>query len=525
MDSNLITRALISVSDKSGLIEFAEFLQGFDIEIISTGGTAKYLRDNGLEIKEVSQVTSFPEMLGGRVKTLHPLIHGGLLGKRNNPTHKKEMLSNGVERIDMLVVNLYPFEEKVNSGALQEECIENIDIGGPAMIRSAAKNFNDVVVVTNPSDYLSVIKEMKSQKGSISMSMKRSLASKAFSLTAYYDSKVSSWFNKNDENYFPDLLSLSAKKSKDLRYGENPHQDAALYTVERHKASISNSVQLQGKELSYNNYNDTDAAFELIKEFDDPAVAIIKHANPCGVATSQDLLSAYSKALQCDSVSAFGGVIAVNREIGKELASMILDVFTEVIIAPGFSKEAKLLFSTKKNLRLLVINNENFVSTDERQIKPVSGGFLVQNKDSYKLTKNDLDVVTIKSPTEEQIKDMLFAFRVAKHVKSNAIIYAKDGATVGIGAGQMSRVDSSRIAAEKAKDAASKAGKSKSLTIDSVVASDAFFPFPDGLIAAIEAGANAVIQPGGSIRDKDVIEAANERNITMAFTGIRHFKH
>ena len=525
MDNNLISRALISVSDKNGLIEFAKFLQSFDIEIISTGGTAEYLRGSGLEIKEVSQVTNFPEMLDGRVKTLHPLIHGGLLGKRNNITHQEEMLSNGIERIDMLVVNLYPFEEAVHSGASKEECIENIDIGGPAMIRSAAKNFNDVVVVTSPSDYLSVIKEMKSEKGSVSRPMKRKLASKAFSLTAYYDSKISLWFNNNDENYFPDLLSLSATKSKNLRYGENPHQSAALYITERQKEGISNSIQLQGKELSYNNYNDTDAALELIKEFDDPAVAIIKHANPCGVATSEDLSSAYSKALQCDSVSAFGGVIAVNREVGKDLASMILDVFTEVIIAPGFSKEAKLLFSKRKNLRLLVISNEKIVTTDEKQIRPVSGGFLVQNKDNYKLTKSDLDIVTKKPPTEAQIEDMLFAFRVAKHVKSNAIIYAKDGATVGIGAGQMSRVDSSRIAAEKAKDAASMAGKLKSLTVNSVVASDAFFPFPDGLIAAIEAGADAVIQPGGSIRDKDVIEAANERNVTMAFTGIRHFKH
>lgn len=525
MNSAPISRALISVSDKSGLIDFAKFLQSLNIDLISTGGTAEYLSSEGLEVKEVSQLTNFPEMLDGRVKTLHPLIHGGLLGIRENKIHQEEMAKNGVIQIDMLIVNLYPFEEKVQSGASMKECIENIDIGGPAMIRSAAKNFNDIVVVTNPSDYGRVIDEMRNNKGSISQIMKKKLASKAFSLTAYYDGKISSWFHKKDENSFPDFLSLSAIKSKNLRYGENPHQDAALYITDTNEGGISNATQLQGKELSYNNYNDTDAALELIKEFEDPAVAIIKHANPCGVAISQNLSDAYSKALKCDSVSAFGGVIAVNREVSGQLALMILDVFTEVIIAPGYSLEARSLFSKKKNLRLLMIDGENKITTNEKQIRPISGGFLIQNKDDHKLLRNDLDIVTKKTPSDSQVKDMLFAFKVAKHVKSNAIIYAKDGSTVGIGAGQMSRVDSSRIAADKAKDAALKAGESKTLTIDSVVASDAFFPFPDGLIAAIEAGASAVIQPGGSIRDKDVIEAANNRNITMAFTGIRHFKH
>jgi phosphoribosylaminoimidazolecarboxamide formyltransferase/IMP cyclohydrolase len=525
MNSKVISRAILSVSDKKGLSDFARYLQDLGVELISTGGTAKYLDEEGVAINEVSEFTNFPEMLDGRVKTLHPKIHGGILAIRNNTTHQKEMKYNKISPIDMVVVNLYPFEETVSSGASESKCIENIDIGGPAMIRSSAKNFMHVVVITDPNDYKKIEEEMRANSGCVLLKTRKYLAAKAFSKTAFYDSRISKWFLEKEGNNFPELFSLSGTKSKDLRYGENPHQNAALYLTDKNINGVSNAQQLQGKELSYNNINDTDAAYELVKEFNEPAVAIIKHANPCGVALGETCEQAYLKALRCDRVSAFGGVIAVNRTVDKNLALKILDIFTEVIIAPDFSEGARRLFSKKKNLRLLMTDKVIEPVHNDNQIRLISGGFLLQNKDNHILSQENLNIVTTKLPTSEQVSDMLFAFTVAKHVKSNAIIYVKDGATVGIGAGQMSRVDSSRIAAEKAKEAANKAGVSESLAIGSVVASDAFFPFPDGLIAAIDAGAEAVIQPGGSIRDDDVISAANERNIAMVFTGIRHFKH
>ena len=514
MDNNLISRALISVSDKNGLIEFAKFLQSFDIEIISTGGTAEYLRGSGLEIKEVSQVTNFPEMLDGRVKTLHPLIHGGLLGKRNNITHQEEMLSNGIERIDMLVVNLYPFEEAVHSGASKEECIENIDIGGPAMIRSAAKNFNDVVVVTSPSDYLSVIKEMKSEKGSVSRPMKRKLASKAFSLTAYYDSKISLWFNNNDENYFPDLLSLSATKSKNLRYGENPHQIGAFYEQANQDLDWT---QYQGKDLSYNNYMDLQSAFDIVDEFSDPSCAIIKHSNPCGFATGSNLVEAYNRSVSCDPISYFGGIVSFNKEVCKDLAEKLIEPFLECIIAPSFSKDALNILKKKKNLRVIALHSN--YKKNKFEIRSTSGGFLIQESDSFKYDDfSNFQIVTDLKPDENVMKSLKLGWVVVRFVKSNAIVIANKNQILGVGAGQMSRVDSVRIAIRKIKEF----GLS---TEGAVMASDAFFPFPDCLELASEIGVKSVIQPGGSRNDDEVIKAANNLGMSMVLTSVRHFYH
>lgn len=525
MSAPAVRRALLSVSDKTGLIDFAKFLDGQGVELISTGGTAKAIADAGLPVREVSDLTSFPEMLDGRVKTLHPKVHGGLLGVRGNADHEAVMAEHDIAPIDLVVVNLYPFEKTVAAGADFDTCIENIDIGGPAMIRSAAKNHAGVAVIVDPGDYGEVQADMTANSGAISDDLRTVLAARAFSRTAAYDSAISTWFADQLGDAFPRWLSVAGTKKQDLRYGENPHQQAALYLSGDSRPGVTTAEKVQGKELSYNNINDTDAAFELVAEFDQPAVAIIKHANPCGVAIGDDCLSAYEKALACDPVSAFGGIVALNRPLDEALAKKITVVFTEVVIAPDADDAAKAVFAKKKNLRLLLTGSMPDVSATARMIKPVAGGLLAQTKDTGHVTADDLKVVTKVEPTDQQTSDMLFAFTIAKHVKSNTIVYAKDGATVGIGAGQMSRVDSARIAAAKAVDAAKEAGLDTPATVGSVVASDAFFPFTDGLLAAVEAGATAVIQPGGSIRDDEVIAAADEKGLAMVLTGMRHFRH
>ena len=522
----VIRRALLSVSDKSGLVEFAQALAKHGVELLSTGGTAKTLREGGLSVTDVSDVTGFPEIMDGRVKTLHPKIHGGILARRDDPHHLAAMTEHGIEGIDLLVITLYPFIETVKSGSDFETCIENIDIGGPAMIRAAAKNHEHVVVVTDPADYGSVLSEMNENTGAISNSLRRRLALDAFALTASYDSSISNWLAAQTENASPKRFSVSGRLKQKLRYGENPHQAASLYVMEDSpRPGATTAVQLQGKELSYNNINDTNAAFELVAEFDTPAVAIIKHANPCGVAVADDPLSAYRKALLCDPVSAYGGIIALNRALTPDLASAILERFVEVIIAPEIDPKAAELLKKKENIRVLRTGGLPDPHESYMTLTRIAGGFLTQGSDCLTLDSDALKIVTERPPSEEEMKDLLFAFQVCKHVKSNAIVYAKDGATVGIGAGQMSRVDSCRIAAWKAEEAAKSAGLSEPLTQGSVVASDAFFPFADGLIAAAEAGVTAVIQPGGSIRDPEVIQAANERNLAMILTGLRHFRH
>ncbi len=523
-----IKRALISLSDKEGAEEFAKALQSYGVEILSTGGTAKILKEAGLKVKDVSEHTGFPEIMDGRVKTLHPKIHGGLLAKRDNPEHVQAMADNQIEEIDMLVVNLYPFVNTMKSGADFDACIENIDIGGPAMIRAASKNFDNVAVVTDPEDYQKVIEDMKINDGAVSYKIRKQLAVTAFSLTATYDSNISSWLvgQMDDKFGFPRRTSFSGTLKQVLRYGENPHQNAALYTVDdSDRPGAASATQLQGKELSYNNLNDTDAAFELVAEFDEPAVAIIKHANPCGVASASSVLDAYEKALLCDPVSAFGGIIALNRALDVKTARAIAERFIEVVIAPSIDEDALEVLSAKKNVRVLATGEMPDLNQQRRMVTRIAGGMLVQDRDIAVSLEEELQVVTDREPTREEMADMLFAFRVAKHVKSNAIIYAKDGATVGIGAGQMSRIDSSRIAAWKAEEAAKQAELPESLAKGSVVASDAFFPFADGLLAAAEAGVTAIIQPGGSIRDDEVIEAANEQGLAMVFTGVRHFRH
>ncbi len=522
-----IKRALLSVSDKKGLVEFAKELAAHGVEILSTGGTAKAIKEAGLDVKDVSDHTGFPEMMDGRVKTLHPTVHGGILARRDNDNHVQAQNDHNIGDIDLVVVNLYPFVETVASGADYDTCIENIDIGGPAMIRSAAKNHEFVAIITDPQDYTVILDDMKEHDGATTYKTRQKLAANAYAMTASYDSAIDSWFAEQlaEENY-PRRVSFSGTLKQPLRYGENPHQAAALYTIdgsERKGAALA--TQIQGKELSYNNINDTDAAYELVAEFDDPAVAIIKHANPCGVASAKDVLSAYENALKCDPVSAFGGIIALNRTLTADAAKRIIDTFSEVIIAPDIEAGALDVLAEKKNVRVLTTGGLPNIHDRRRMVTRVAGGLLVQDNDFGVITRDDLKVVTEREPTEEEIRDMLFAFKVAKHVKSNAIVYAKDGATVGIGAGQMSRLDSSRIAARKAEDAAEKYGWDKPLTVGSVVASDAFFPFADGLISAAEAGVTAIIQPGGSIRDEEVIAAANERGLAMVYTGMRHFKH
>ena len=523
-----IRRALLSVSDKTGLVKLGQALHDFGVEILSTGGSAKTLSDAGVPVKEVSNHTGFPEMMDGRVKTLHPKIHGGLLALRDKDTHQQAMTEHDITPIDLVAINLYPFEETLEGGANRETIIENIDIGGPAMIRSAAKNHAFVTVVTDPSDYDDVISSMKENDGATSLKKRQELAAKAYTRTASYDAAISAWFQSDVGDKQPNTLIVSAHKQQTLRYGENPHQTAAFYkTRGDNRKGVSSAKQVQGKELSYNNLNDTDAAFELVCEFDEstPTIAIIKHANPCGVATGATFTEAYAKALKCDPVSAFGGIVALNGTLDAETATEIVKVFTEVIIAPNVTDDAKAIIAAKKNLRLLTTDGLPNAAQTAKMVKSVSGGFLVQNRDIGRITLDDLKIVTERAPTDTELKDMLFAFRVGKHVKSNAIVYVRDGMTVGIGAGQMNRKDSSRIAAMRAGEAAEMAGDPETLAKGSVVASDAFFPFADGLLAAADAGATAVIQPGGSMRDQEVIDAANEAGLAMVFTGMRHFKH
>ena len=521
-------RALISVSDKSGLVDFARGLTSFGIELVSTGGTRKTLADAGLTVREVAELTGFPELLDGRVKTLHPKIHGGLLAIRENPEHEAAMLAHGIPPIDILVVNLYPFEATIASGAPYGDCVENIDIGGPAMIRAAAKNYNDVAVVVDPGDYPLLLAEMAALGGATARELRQTLAQKAFARTAVYDSAISNWLAKEMNLSAPPYRAFGGKLALGLRYGENPHQSAAFYRSGDQRPGVATARQVQGKELSYNNVNDTDAAFELAAEFDPgrtAACAIIKHANPCGVAEGASLVEAYAYALRCDPVSAFGGIVAVNRKLDAAAAAEIVKIFTEVIIAPDADEDAIALIAAKKNLRLLLTGGMPDPRAKGLTFRSVAGGFLAQTRDTANVDDMELRVVSKRAPDAREWRDLKFAFRVAKHVKSNAIVYAKDGTTAGIGAGQMSRVDSARIAAIKAAEAASAAGLPESLAKGSVVASDAFFPFADGLLAAAEAGATAVIQPGGSLRDNDVIKAADEKGLAMVFTGVRHFRH
>jgi len=521
-----IKRALLSVFDKTGMEDFAKELARLGVELVSTGGTARLIAGTGAAVRDISDLTGFPEMMDGRVKTLHPKVHGGLLAVRDNPSHKAAMDQHQIGAIDLVVVNLYPFEATVAKGASYDETIENIDIGGPAMIRSAAKNHAYVAVVVDPNDYQPVLEAIR-QQGGVPYEMRQKLAAKAYARTAAYDAVISGWFARTlDYNDVP-YRTFGGQLREVMRYGENPHQWAAFYATGDTRPGVATARQLQGKSLSYNNLNDTDAAFELISEFDPtvPAVAIIKHANPCGVATGATLLDAYRKAYRCDPVSAFGGIVALNGEIDAAVAEEITRIFTEVIVAPSASDEAQKIIAAKKNLRLLVTGSLADPRAPGITFKSLSGGLLVQSRDNGRVEDLDLKVVTKKQPTDAELKDLKLAMTVAKHVKSNAVIYVKDGATVGIGAGQMSRVDSSRTAHRKSIDAAEQAGIEGALTKGSVVASDAFFPFPDGMLAAVDAGATAVIQPGGSVNDQAVIDAADQRGVAMVFTGMRHFRH
>ena len=523
----LIRRALLSVSDKSGLVDFAKALSRQGAELVSTGGTKRTLAEAGLKVADISDLTGFPEMMDGRVKTLHPMVHGGILAIRNNADHAASMKAHSIQPIDLVVVNLYPFEETVAKGAGYDDCIENIDIGGPAMVRAAAKNHGDVAIVVDPADYDELLREIATHGGT-TLTFRKRLAAKAYARTAAYDSAISNWFANELKIDAPAWRGFGGKLVEKLRYGENPHQIAGSYKGGEPRAGVLNARQLQGKELSYNNLNDTDAAYECVAEFDPKrcaAVVIVKHANPCGVAEGGSLLDAYQKALTCDPVSAFGGIIATNRQLDADAAKAMVEIFTEVIIAPGASDEAIKIIGAKKNLRLLLTDALPDPRAKGLTFKSIAGGMLVQSRDNIVADDLELKVVTKRAPSKTELNDLRFAFRVAKHVKSNTIIYAKDGATVGIGAGQMSRVDSARIAARKAEDAARTAGIDTPLTKGSVVASDAFFPFADGLLSAIEAGATAVIQPGGSIRDDEVIAAADKAGIAMVFTGVRHFRH
>jgi phosphoribosylaminoimidazolecarboxamide formyltransferase / IMP cyclohydrolase len=523
-----IRRALLSVSDKTGLIDFARALVSLNIEIISTGGTAKSLQAAGIPTIDVASVTGFPEIMDGRVKTLHPKIHGGLLNVRGNAAHEAAKTAHDIGNIDMLVVNLYPFEATVAQDSDWETIIENIDVGGPAMIRAAAKNHESVTVVVSPDDYELVLAELADGGKQTSLATRQKLAAKAFARTAAYDAAIAQWFSRELKNATPAYFATGGKISRSLRYGENPHQTAALYSSPDQRKGVASARQIQGKELSYNNINDTDAALDCLSEFGSgrqAACVIVKHANPCGVATGTSLIEAYSKALMCDPVSAFGGIIAFNRPLDRETAHEISKIFTEVIIAPGADEEAVQIIATKKNLRLLLLEEMPDAKASAISVKSIIGGLLVQSRDSVSVEDMDLKVVTKRAPNEAELQDLKFAFRVAKHVKSNAIVYARDGATVGIGAGQMSRIDSARIAVRKSEDAATAAGLPHALVRGSVVASDAFFPFADGLLQAAEAGATAIIQPGGSIRDMEIIEAADKAGLAMIFTGIRHFRH
>ncbi len=526
MDIVTVKRALLSVSDKTGIVELGQALARHGVELVSTGGTARTLREAGLAVKDVAELTGFPEMMDGRVKTLHPTVHGGLLAVRDDPGHVASMDEHGIGAIDLVVVNLYPFEATVAKGAARDEVIENIDIGGPSMVRSAAKNHASVAILTDPADYAGVLEELAA--GGTTLATRRRLAAKAYAATAAYDAAIAQWFAFADQGeQFPATLPLAfARAPEPLRYGENPHQSAALYLPRGpHARGIAQAELIQGKALSYNNLNDADAALELVAEFRDgpPTVVIVKHANPCGVATGDTLLAAYQAAFACDTVSAFGGIVAVNRPLDGETAEAIAAIFTEVVVAPGADDAAKAVFARKKNLRLMLTGALPDPARPGLMVKSIAGGLLVQSRDGG--TPGELKVVTRRAPTERELADCRFAWTVAKHVKSNAIVYARDGSTAGIGAGQMNRLESARIAAWKAKDAADKAGWAAPRTAGCAVASDAFFPFADGLLAAVEAGATAVIQPGGSIRDDEVIAAADAAGLAMVFTGMRHFRH
>ncbi len=523
-----IERALISVSDKTGIVELAKALRDKGIELVSTGGTATLLKEAGLEVQDVADLTGFPEMMDGRIKTLHPNVHGGLLAMRDNEAHSQAQETHGIKNIDLLIVNLYPFEETIRGGADYETAIENIDIGGPAMIRAAAKNHDGVTVIVDAEDYTPLLDQLAANDGKVDLDFRKAMAAKAYSRTANYDAAISNWFAGELEIETPKWVSISGEKVQSMRYGENPHQAAAFYRTGEVRPGVATAEQIQGKALSYNNLNDTDAAIELVAEFDPAdraAVAIIKHANPCGVALGASLQDAYLKALRCDPVSAFGGIVAFNQPLDEEAAAELTKIFTEVVVAPDASEGAREILARKKNVRLLLTHGLPQPKSPGRTAKMLSGGFLLQGRDNGTIDSIDLQVVTERRPTDEEFADLKTAFKICKHVKSNAIIYVKDGASVGIGAGQMSRVDSARIAAWKAEEAAKEAGLEDTLTIGSVVASDAFFPFADGLLAAAKAGATAVIQPGGSMRDDEVIEAANEAGLAMVMTGMRHFRH
>ncbi|MBF0453359.1 MAG: bifunctional phosphoribosylaminoimidazolecarboxamide formyltransferase/IMP cyclohydrolase [Magnetococcales bacterium] len=536
-----IKRALISVSDKTGLAPFAQGLAAHGVHILSTGGTSRFMKNSGVSVLDVSQFTGFPEIMDGRVKTLHPKIHGGLLGVRSKQSHQMQMSEHNIQPIDMLVVNLYPFEETVaKPGCSLEDAIENIDIGGPAMLRSAAKNYSSVTVITDPADYERVLEEMRTNKGTVSLATNAYLARKVFARTAAYDGAISNWLSSLDAQgepgIFPEVFTVQYQKKQEMRYGENPHQKAAFYT-EAHSnqgASVSQAEQLQGKALSFNNIHDANGAFELVKEFTDPAVVVVKHTNPCGVAVDSDLLAAYRKARDTDPTSSFGGIIACNRQVTKAMAEEIASTFVEAVICPGFEAEAKEVLQAKKNLRLLVtpelgrsvsVEENGRVLPETMDMKRVVGGLLLQERDLQSVDEADLKVVTKRAPTAAEMKDLLFAWKVVKHVKSNAIVYVKDLCTVGVGAGQMSRVDSSRIAVWKGRETAKGFNRAGDPIAGTVLASDAFFPFADGVEAAADAGATAVIQPGGSIRDQEVIDAADKAGLAMVFTGYRHFKH
>ncbi len=522
-----INRALISVSDKTGLEALARRLAAMGVDLLSTGGTAAALRGLGLAVTDVSDVTGFPEIMDGRVKTLHPGVHGGLLCIRDNPAHEAQRRSHNIGLIDLLVVNLYPFEETLARGGTRDEIVENIDIGGPAMIRAAAKNHDGVAVVVSPQDYESVLGEMDAHQGGTTLSLRKKLAATAFARTASYDAAIAQWMARDVAVPFPAFVGFGGRKTQDLRYGENPHQNAAAYKSSDGRVGVLDATQVQGKELSYNNINDTDAALDAISEFDAAVAAcvIVKHANPCGVATAPTIAEAYRQALICDPVSAFGGIIAFNQKLDGETAEEISKIFTEVILAPGADDDALRILSTKKNLRLLLLPAMPNAKVSMTVVKSIAGGLLTQSRDAETLDLSTLKVVTKRAPTPQEMQDLLFAWTVAKHVKSNAIIFAKNGRTTGIGAGQMSRIDSTRIAVSKSLDAAKAQGRSEPDAKGSVLASDAFFPFPDGLEAAAEAGATAIIQPGGAMKDQDVIAAADARGLAMVFTGIRHFRH
>ena len=512
-----IRTALISVSDKTGLIEFCTALEAHGVKILSTGGTAKAFRDAGIPVTDVSEHTGFPEILDGRVKTLVPQVHGGILGRRDLPEHQAQMATHNIAPIDLVAVNLYPFEATVARGAAVEDCIENIDIGGPTMIRSAAKNHASVAVLTAPEHFATVIAELN-EHGGTSLATRRTLAAAAYGRTAAYDAAISTWFAAQNGVEYPQTFAISGQLRQTLRYGENPHQSAAFYTAAPARFGVATATQVQGKELSYNNFNDTDAAYECVAEFAEPTVVIVKHANPCGIATAASVADAWDAALACDPVSAFGGIVALNRTLDEETAAKISAIFTEVIIAPNATQGAQDILAKKKNLRLLLTGGLPDPAEAGVTFKSLAGGFLLQNRDAGRITPANLQIVTKRAPTAAEIEDLIFAFRVCKHVKSNAIVYAKNLATIGVGAGQMNRVDSARIAAWR--------GASAGLDFSNcVVASDAFFPFADGLEAAISAGATAVIQPGGSIRDAEVIAAADAAGITMVFTNMRHFRH